>query len=148
MSQENNADEQHTPLSADVLNETQQKMTHNIIIEVETNYIEEQSDPANSRYIFAYTISIQNHGNIPATLMTRHWVITDANAKTQEVRGEGVVGEQPHLDPDQGFRYTSGTVLETPVGSMSGSYQMVDDNGEYFDAEIPTFTLSVPRIIN
>lgn len=120
----------------------------NISIDVETNYIEEQSDPSNDRYIFSYTITIQNTGDIPAKLLTRHWLITDANGKTQEVRGDGVVGEQPHLGPNEGFRYTSGTVLETPVGSMRGSYQMVTDDGSQFDAPIPTFTLSVPKIIN
>lgn len=121
---------------------------NNILIDVETNYIEEQSDPSNDRYIFSYTITIQNTGDIATKLLTRHWLITDANGKTQEVRGEGVVGEQPHLAPNEGFRYTSGTVLETPVGSMRGTYQMVTDDGTEFDAQIPTFTLSVPKIIN
>jgi len=148
MSEENSYTDDQSPLSADVINESQRKGMHNIIIEVETTYNEQQSDPANSRYIFSYTITIQNHGSVPAKLVSRHWLITDANAKTQEVKGEGVVGEQPRLVPDQGFRYTSGTVLETPVGSMSGTYQMVADNGDRFDADIPTFTLSVPRIIN
>ena len=121
---------------------------HSIRVDVETAYIEEQSDPSHDRYIFSYTITIQNVGSIPAKLMTRHWLITDANGKTQEVRGEGVVGEQPYLGPKQGFRYTSGTVLETPVGSMRGSYQMVSDDGDFFDAPIAPFTLSIPRIIN
>jgi ApaG protein len=121
---------------------------HNIDIDVETAYLEEQSDPDNNRYVFSYTVTIRNEGTIPAKLLTRHWVITDANSKTQEVRGEGVVGEQPHLSPGEAFQYTSGTVLETPVGSMRGSYQMIDDDGEAFDADIPAFTLSVPRILH
>jgi len=121
---------------------------HKIAVKVDTAYIEEQSDPDNDRYVFAYTITIQNEGSVPAKLLTRHWIITDANGKTQEVRGEGVVGEQPHLKPRQGFQYTSGTVLETPVGSMRGSYQMVADDGERFDAPIKPFTLSVPRILH
>ncbi len=124
------------------------KLKPPIQVDVETNYIEEQSDPARDRYIFSYTITIQNHGSVPAKLLTRHWLITDANGNTQEVRGEGVVGEQPYLAPNEGFRYTSGTVLATPVGSMRGSYQMIDDDGRQFDAPIPAFTLSVPRIIN
>jgi len=121
---------------------------HQISVEVETTYVEEQSDPDNDRYVFAYTVTIRNQGQVPAKLLTRHWIITDANGKTQEVRGEGVVGEQPYLKPDEGFQYTSGTVLDTPVGSMRGSYQMVGDDGERFDAEIPMFTLSVPRILH
>jgi len=122
--------------------------TNDISIDVETNYIESQSDPDNNRYIFSYTITIKNMGEYPAKLLTRHWLITDANGKTQEVRGDGVVGEQPHLGPNEGFQYTSGTILETPVGSMRGSYQMVTDEGTQFDAAIPTFTLSIPRILN
>ena len=123
---------------------------HNITVNVVSNYIAEQSDPsANpSRYAFAYTITIQNTGTVPAKLLTRHWIITDADGKTQEVRGEGVVGEQPHLAPNEGFRYTSGTILHTPVGSMQGSYQMISDDGIRFDAPIPAFTLSVPHMIN
>lgn len=121
---------------------------YNIQVEVDTAYIEDQSDPDNERYVFAYTITIRNEGAVAAKLLTRHWIITDANGKTQEVRGEGVVGEQPHLKPQEGFQYTSGTVLETPVGSMHGSYQMIGDDGANFDAEIPAFTLSVPRILH
>jgi ApaG protein len=85
---------------------------------------------------------------VPAQLLTRHWIITDANNKVQEVKGEGVVGEQPHLKPGEQFRYTSGTMLETPVGSMKGSYQMIADDGVEFDAEIPVFTLSIPRTLH
>lgn len=121
---------------------------HDIHVEVDTAYIEEQSDPNSDRYVFAYTITIRNEGSVAAKLLTRHWIITDANGKTQEVRGEGVVGEQPHLKPREGFQYTSGTILETPVGSMRGSYQMLGDDGERFDAEIAPFTLSVPRVLH
>jgi len=117
-------------------------------IDVDTSYIEEQSDPENDRYVFAYTITIRNTGDNAAKLMTRHWIITDANNFTQEVKGDGVVGEQPHLNPGEGFQYTSGTVLDTPIGSMRGSYQMVSDDGVHFDAEIPTFTLSKPNALN
>jgi len=121
---------------------------YEISIDVETSYIEEQSDPENDRFVFAYTIIIRNTGHVAAKLMTRHWIITDANNDTQEVRGDGVVGEQPHLNPGEGFQYTSGTVLETPIGSMRGSYQMVTDDGVHFDAEIPMFTLSRPHALH
>lgn len=117
-------------------------------IEVETTYIDEQSDPENNRFVFAYTITIRNTGTVAAQLISRHWIITDANNDTQEVRGDGVVGEQPHLEPGEGFQYTSGTVLDTPIGSMRGSYQMVADDGIHFDAEIPTFTLSRPNALH
>jgi ApaG protein len=121
---------------------------HNITIEVETRYIEGQSEPDNERYVFSYTITIRNEGGIPAQLISRHWLITDANGHTQEVRGEGVVGEQPNLKPGEGFQYTSGTMIATPVGSMRGEYQMVDENGDAFDAVIPTFTLAIPRTLH
>ena len=121
---------------------------YNIQVDVQTQYIPEQSDPELDRYVFSYTITIRNEGTVPAKLLTRHWVITNADGKSQEVRGDGVVGEQPHLKPGDGFRYTSGTVLETPVGSMQGSYQMVADDGVKFDAEIAPFTLSMPHTIH
>lgn len=124
------------------------KQMYNIQVNVQTRYIPEQSDPEEDRYVFAYTITIHNAGSVPAKLLTRHWIITNADGKTQEVRGEGVVGEQPHLDPGEDFRYTSGTVLETPVGSMQGSYQMVADDGIKFEAEIAPFTLSTPHTIH
>ena len=120
---------------------------YQIRIEVETAYLDEQSDPKERRYVFSYTITIRNEGSVAARLMTRHWVITDANGKVQEVRGEGVVGEQPHLKPGQGFRYSSGAVLETPVGAMQGSYQMVTDEGMHFDAPIAAFRLAMPGIL-
>ncbi|NOY67761.1 MAG: Co2+/Mg2+ efflux protein ApaG [Gammaproteobacteria bacterium] len=125
-----------------------EKQDYQLNIDVETNYIDEQSDPENDRFVFSYTITIRNTGKIAAKLMTRHWIITDANNFTQEVKGDGVVGEQPHLQPGEGFQYTSGTVLDTPIGSMSGSYQMVADDGINFDAEIPTFTLSKPHALH
>ena len=121
---------------------------NDININVEAVYIEEQSDPETERYVFAYTITIQNNGTNTAKLLSRHWIITDADNNTQEVRGDGVVGEQPQIRPGEGFEYTSGTVLDTPVGSMHGSYQMQSESGEHFDAQIPIFTLSVPMILN
>ncbi len=121
---------------------------HKIRVDVETTYISVQSMPEKQRFVFAYTIMIQNLGSIAARLLTRHWVITDANGKTQEVRGEGVVGEQPYLLPGEGFQYTSGTLLETSFGSMQGSYQMLADDGTRFDAAIPPFTLSVPYTLH
>ena len=124
------------------------KQMYNIQVDVQTQYIPEQSDPEQDRYVFAYTIRIHNAGSVPAKLLTRHWIITNADGKTQEVRGDGVVGEQPHLDPGEDFHYTSGTMLETPVGSMQGSYQMVADDGVTFEAEIAPFTLSTPHTLH
>ncbi|MHB1869697.1 MAG: Co2+/Mg2+ efflux protein ApaG [Steroidobacteraceae bacterium] len=121
---------------------------HKIRIEVETSYLGEQSDPHEQRYVFAYTITIRNEGGLPATLLTRHWIITDANGGVKEVRGDGVVGEQPRLEPGQGFRYSSGAVLETPVGTMQGSYQMIDGEGQRFDAPIAPFRLAMPGILH
>lgn len=121
---------------------------HKIRVEVDTSYLEDQSDPKERRYVFSYTITIRNEGSVPARLLTRHWIITDSNGKVQEVRGEGVVGEQPYLKPGQGFRYSSGAVLETPVGAMQGSYQMVGDDGEQFDAPISPFRLAMPGLLH
>ena len=121
---------------------------HNIHIDVETDYIPEQSQPEANRYVYTYTITLRNDGNVPARLMTRHWVINHANGKVEEVRGEGVIGEQPYLRPGEGFRYTSGTVLETPYGDMNGSYQMLADDGVEFDAEIPAFSLTMPNTLH
>ena len=121
---------------------------HQIDIAAITNYLESQSVPGADRYVFAYTITIRNSGTTPARLLARHWIITDANGKVQEVRGEGVVGEQPRLSPGEYFRYTSAAMIETPVGVMRGAYQLVSDEGESFEAEIPTFTLSVPRVLH
>ena len=120
---------------------------YRIRVDVETSYLDEQSDPRHGRYVFAYTITVRNEGQVPARLMTRHWVITDANGKVEEVRGDGVVGEQPYLKPGQGFRYSSGAVIETPVGTMQGSYQMLGDDGAQFDAPIEPFRLAMPGIL-
>ena len=120
---------------------------HKIRVDVETNYVEEQSDPRERRFVFAYTITLRNEGPTSAKLLSRHWIITDANGKVQEARGDGVVGEQPHLKPGQGFRYSSGTMIETPVGAMQGTYQMVADDGERFDAPIAPFRLAMPGIV-
>lgn len=124
------------------------KDNYDIRIRVETAFIPEQSMPDDDQYVFAYTITITNRCSLPVTLIRRHWIITDANNNVREVRGEGVVGEQPHLAPGQSFKYTSGAILETPVGCMEGSYGMVADNGVEFDAPIPAFRLSKPRILN
>ena len=120
----------------------------NFRIQVATNYISEQSEPESGRYVFAYTITIANTGEIPARLMSRHWIITDANGKVKEVSGDGVVGEQPHLNPGEEFRYSSGGVLETPVGAMQGLYRMQADNGLSFEAPIAPFTLAVPGVLH
>ncbi|MDH4125445.1 MAG: Co2+/Mg2+ efflux protein ApaG [Gammaproteobacteria bacterium] len=119
-----------------------------IRIQVVTNYVDAQSEPALGRYVFAYTITIANNGEVPARLISRHWIITDANGKVQEVTGDGVVGEQPHLNPGEEFRYSSGAVLETPVGAMQGLYRMEADNGVNFDAPIAPFTLAVPGVLH
>ncbi len=119
-----------------------------IRVQVVTNYIDDQSRPESGRYVFAYTITISNNGDVPVRLISRHWVITDANGKVQEVSGDGVVGEQPHLNPGETFRYSSGTVLETPVGAMQGLYRMEADNGVKFDAPIAPFTLAVPGVLH
>lgn len=111
-------------------------------------FIAAQSAPEKNRYVFAYTITITNQGIAPAKLISRHWLITDANGKIQEVRGEGVVGEQPYLRPGETFRYTSGAMIETPVGTMQGNYTMRSDDGDSFDAHIPKFTLSIPRTLH
>jgi ApaG protein len=117
-------------------------LTQGIRVTVESLYLPEHSDPDDARYVFAYTVVISNVGHEPARLMTRHWVITDAHGMVEEVRGAGVVGEQPYLEPGQVFQYTSGCVLKTPRGTMHGSYQMVRDSGREFDAEIAAFVLA------
>jgi len=121
---------------------------HEITVITRTIYVPEQSEPDGGRYVFAYTITIKNTGSVTAQLISRHWVITDANNQVQEVRGLGVVGEQPLLKPDESFEYTSGTAIATPVGTMRGSYQMVAEDGLQFDATIPEFTLSMPRVLH
>mgnify|MGYP001811925421 CR=1 FL=1 len=123
-------------------------MSQNINVDVDTLYIESESSPVNSQYVFAYTITITNEGTEAAKLMTRHWVITDANGHVEEVHGDGVVGEQPYLRPGEGFQYTSGTMMKTPSGSMAGSYQMISDDGFHFDADIPEFYLLAPNTLH
>jgi len=111
-------------------------------------FIPDQSDPENDRYVFAYTITIKNVGTVPAQLVSRHWIITDANNEVQEVRGIGVVGKQPLLQPGESFQYTSGSALMTAIGTMKGSYQMVAEDGTHFEAEIPEFVLASPRALH
>jgi ApaG protein len=119
-----------------------------IEIEVESAYLPDQSDPGAPRYVFAYTVSIRNRGSAAATLLTRRWVITDANGKVREVEGQGVVGEQPCIPPGETHRYSSGTVIETPVGVMEGMYGMLGEDGVSFPAPIPAFRLAVPGIVH
>ena len=122
--------------------------THEITVTARTVFIPEQSDVTAGRYVFAYTITILNTGSVAAQLVSRHWIITDSNNHVQEVRGKGVVGEQPLLRPSEKFEYTSGTAIATPVGTMRGSYQMRGEDGVEFDAPIPEFTLSMPRVLH
>lgn len=117
-------------------------------IAVATRYLEDQSEPEKNRYVFSYTIHIRNSGRVPARLLARRWVITDANGKVKEIEGEGVVGQQPRLRPGEDFEYTSGAVLETSLGTMQGSYAMLADDGTRFEAPIPAFTLSTPRTLH
>ena len=121
---------------------------NNIQIETEPMYIEVQSEPEQNRFVFAYTITITNRGLLAAQLMSRHWLIIDSNGKIQQVKGEGVIGEKPYLKPGEAFRYTSGAMIETPVGVMQGKYIMVSEDGDNFTATIPQFTLSIPRILH
>jgi ApaG protein len=121
---------------------------YEIEVTVATEYMPEQSDPGEERYFFAYHITVTNKGSAAAQLVSRHWIITDANGKTEEVRGLGVVGHQPLLQPGESFEYTSGCPLATPVGTMQGSYQMVAEDGERFDATIPEFVLAMPRTLH
>ena len=121
---------------------------YEITVSTQTQYVAEQSDEANSRFVFAYTITIRNTGSVPAQLISRHWVISDSNSQTQEVRGLGVVGAQPLLKPEESFEYTSGTAIATAVGTMRDSYQMVAEDGTQFEAPIPEFTLAVPRVLH
>ena len=121
---------------------------YDITVAVKSAYLAEQSDPARGHYVFAYTITITNTGEVAAQLVSRHWIITDAEQQVQEVKGLGVVGQQPLLQPGESFEYTSGTSLPTAVGTMRGTYQMVAGDGKTFDAEIPPFTLSMPRVLH
>ena len=119
-----------------------------IEVSVQARYLEDQSAPERQHYVFAYTVTLRNAGSVGARLLSRHWVITDGNGKVEEVRGDGVIGQQPWLEPGEDFEYSSGAVLETDVGCMRGSYRMQAGDGTGFDAEIPAFTLSVPRILH
>ncbi len=119
-------------------------VTQGIRVRVQSQYLPDQSSPRDDRYVFAYTITISNEGATTAQLKTRHWIITDARGEVEEVRGDGVVGEQPRLSPGQSFQYTSGCVLETAVGTMHGSYRFWRDDGTFFDAEIAPFSLASP----
>jgi ApaG protein len=121
---------------------------YDIRVEVVTDYLPEQSDPGQERFVFSYTITIANVGNVPAQLISRHWIITDADGRVQEVRGLGVVGQQPLLRPGEQFEYSSGCALNTPVGTMKGSYQMAAEDGTQFDATIDEFILSMPRVLH
>lgn len=119
-----------------------------INIAVKVNYLAEQSDEPGNRFVFSYTITLTNSGSVAVKLISRHWIITDSSFDVQEVRGQGVVGEQPTIHPDQQFEYTSGAVLATQVGTMSGSYQMQAEDGTEFELPIPQFVLSVPRVLH
>lgn len=119
-----------------------------IRVDTETRFLEEQSNPSERRFVFAYTIAISNLGREPAQLLTRHWLITDADGKVQEVHGDGVVGEQPSIAPGDTHSYSSGAVIETPVGTMEGRYGMQSEAGVHFNAHIPVFRLAVPGVLN
>ena len=121
---------------------------HEVAVSAQTQYLPEQSDESANRYVFAYTITIRNAGTVAAQLISRHWIITDSQGLVQEVRGLGVVGAQPLLQPGESYEYTSGASIATPVGTMKGSYQMVAEDGTRFEAPIPEFTLSVPRVLH
>ena len=131
-----------------VCNCPMQDKQYQITVQARSSYVPEQSDEDGGRFVFAYTITITNTGTVAAKLISRHWVITDSDNRVQEVRGMGVVGEQPTLQPQESFEYTSGTAIATPVGTMRGTYQMVAEDGTPFDAPIPEFTLSIPRVLH
>jgi ApaG protein len=125
-----------------------QQKEYDVAVSAQTQYLADQSDEASGRYVFAYTITIRNQGSVAAQLISRHWIITDSHGLVQEVRGLGVVGAQPLLQPGERYEYTSGASIATPVGTMRGSYQMVAEDGTRFEAAIPEFTLSVPRVLH
>ena len=122
--------------------------TYQVKVTALPQFVAEQSDPDAERYVFAYTITVENVGTVTAQLISRHWIITDGNSNVQEVRGLGVIGEQPLLRPGEKYEYTSGCQLDTPVGIMRGTYQMMAEDGTAFEAEIPEFTLSIPRVLH
>lgn len=121
---------------------------YDVKVTAQSFFLPDQSDEENDQYVFAYTVRIENTGQMPAQVISRHWIITDADQRVQEVRGMGVVGEQPVLKPGQHFEYTSGSSINTIVGTMRGTYQMVAEDGTRFDAIVPEFTLSVPRVLH
>lgn len=121
---------------------------YEIVVKAEAQYLADQSSEDDERFVFAYRISLTNTGTVPAQLISRHWLITDSQRRVQEVRGLGVVGEQPLLQPGESYEYTSGASIATPVGTMRGSYHMVAEDGTHFDAPIPEFILSVPRVLH
>ena len=123
-------------------------MTNQIKIHVETTYLSNESNPDDNKYYFLYTVLIKNNSKKRAKLLSRHWIIKDDNGKVHDVKGEGVIGEQPDIRPGEEFQYTSGTMIETSFGTMRGSYHMIDDEDNYFDAVIPEFVLSIPRVIH
>ena len=118
---------------------------YDIDVYIQPIYMEDQSDPNEDRYVFSYNVTIENSGGVPVRLLSRHWIITDANGRKKEIQGKGVVGEQPHLEPGESFRYTSWAMLETPIGCMHGSYHLVTDSGDNFEKGIPAFTLTTPN---
>jgi len=132
------------PASTTVAEPTSTAVTEGIRVTVQSLYLADQSAPEQDRYVFAYTVAIRNEGALPAQLKTRHWVITDGRGTVEEVRGDGVVGEQPRIMPGHHFQYTSGCVLTTPIGTMHGSYRFRRDDGSLFDADIAAFSLSSP----
>ena len=121
---------------------------YDISVAANATYVADQSDPSRNQYVFSYKITVTNTGSVPAKLVSRHWIITDGEHRVQEVKGLGVIGQQPLLKPGESFEYTSGTHLTTPVGTMRGTYQMVAEDGSAFEATIPPFTLSVPRVLH
>jgi ApaG protein len=125
-----------------------QDKRYEVSVSPQAQYLADQSDEPAGRFVFAYTITLRNTGTVPAQLISRHWIITDANSQVQEVRGLGVIGEQPLLAPGESFQYTSGAAIATSVGTMRGTYQMVAEDGTRFDASIPEFTLSIPRTLH
>lgn len=130
------------------MNTTMENLATDIYVAVETDYIEAQSDPDDERYVFSYTITVKNQSDIAVQLMHRHWLITDANGEATEVHGEGVIGKQPHIKAGKDFSYTSGCILKTPLGTMQGSYEVIDESGELLKVEIPVFRLAIPNILN
>ena len=130
------------------MDEQTERLTAGITINAAVQFLEGQSDPEERRYVFAYTINIHNASDAPAQLLTRHWLITDADGRIQEVHGDGVIGEQPNIAPGDTHTYSSGAIIETPVGTMEGRYGMVSNEGVQFEAVIPVFRLAVPGVLN